>query len=261
MKIISIFLIIATLLSTSNANSKQFNPIIHLLRPRSGSGGVRVDGVNCLSWRLAVEAYNLRDWRLVPASCEDYVGNYMLGAQYRDDCEVVADAAVEYANSLQLAGDGRDAWVFDIDETTLSNIPYYARSDVQFGAIPYNDTAFNEWVAEGAAPAIPAIRRLYKKLLSLGVKTIFLTGTAERFKDIRIANLNKAGYKDWDKLILRGEADRGLSAVEYKSKKRTELVNEGYRILGNVGDQWSDLIGANAGNRTFKVPDPMYYIG
>ena len=29
---------------------------------------------------------------------------------------------------------------------------------------------------------------------------------------------------------------------------------------GNVGDQWSDLLGENVGYRTFKVPNPMYNI-
>lgn len=57
----------------------------------------------------------------------------------------------------------------------------------------------------------------------------------------------------------RGPTDTG-SAVEYKSEKRTKLVAEGYRIVGNVGDQWSDILGADKGERTFKLPDPMYYI-
>nr|BAA89332.1 EEF13 [Solanum melongena] len=51
------------------------------------------------------------------------------------------------------------------------------------------------------------------------------------------------------------------SAVQFKSSKRTDLVKAGYRIVGNIGDQWTDLIGENVGARTFKVPDPMYYIG
>uniref|UniRef100_M1DPV0 Acid phosphatase 1 n=1 Tax=Solanum tuberosum TaxID=4113 RepID=M1DPV0_SOLTU len=50
------------------------------------------------------------------------------------------------------------------------------------------------------------------------------------------------------------------SAVEYKSSKRMEWVKDGYRI-GNIGDQWTDLIGENVGARTFKVPNPMYYVG
>ncbi|KAL8466039.1 hypothetical protein ACS0TY_035235 [Phlomoides rotata] len=257
---IPIFLFIAIILSTSNAEFDVVNPI-RQLRPRSGAGGHRVKGLNCFSWRLAVETNNLQAWKLVPASCETYVGNYMLGQQYRNDCDQVADIAIEYAKSVKPAGDGKDVWVFDIDETTLSNIPYYARNDVQFGAIKYNDTKFNNWVAEGIAPPIPAIRRLYTTVLSLGFKTVFLSGTAEKFTDTRILNLHNAGYYKWEKLILKGGADKGSSAVTYKSKKRTELVNQGYRIVGNVGDQWSDLIGENVGNRTFKVPDPMYYIG
>ena len=40
-----------------------------------------------------------------------------------------------------------------------------------------------------------------------------------------------------------------------------KLVDAGYRIVGNMGDQWSDLTGAPEGDRTFKVPDPMYYVG
>lgn len=59
---------------------------------------------------------------------------------------------------------------------------------------------------------------------------------------------------------FRGDDQHGKSAVQYKSDKRTDLVKQGYRIVGNVGDQWSDLIGTNVGSRTFKVPDPMYYI-
>ncbi|WMV35052.1 hypothetical protein MTR67_028437 [Solanum verrucosum] len=50
-------------------------------------------------------------------------------------------------------------------------------------------------------------------------------------------------------------------AVEYKSSKRRGLVKAGYRIIGNTGDQWTDLIGENVGSRIFKVHDPMYYIG
>lgn len=125
---------LAILLSTSlaAANAHVTDPI-RLLRPRSGSGGRRVEGLDCLSWRLAVETNNLRGWKVVPQSCEDYVGNYMLGEQYLRDCGAVADIAVDYSNTLKVAGDGKDLWVFDIDETALSNLPYYARSDVQFG--------------------------------------------------------------------------------------------------------------------------------
>ncbi|CAI9114234.1 OLC1v1014903C2 [Oldenlandia corymbosa var. corymbosa] len=176
---------------------------IHLLRPKSGLAGRKVPQTDCLSWRLAVETNNIRDWHLVPMSCEQYVGHYILGKQYKDDCDAVADAAIEYAKSIKLGGKGKEIWVFDIDETTLSNLPYYARSDVQFGALPYNDTKFNEWVATGKAPAIPAILRLYKTLLTLGIKPVFLSGTKEVYQQVRVDNLHKVGYYNWEKLILK----------------------------------------------------------
>ncbi|MCD7449255.1 hypothetical protein HAX54_050995 [Datura stramonium] len=233
---------------------------IHRLRPQTGSAGYRVPQLDCLSWRLAVETNNLKDWKLVPSVCENYVGHYMLGKQYRRDCEFVAKEAIAYAKGLKLGGDGKDVWVFDIDETTLSNLPYYARSDVAFGAIPYNSAKFHEWISEAKAPAIPSILGVYKTLLSLGIKPIFLTGTREIFRQVRIENLKKVGYTNWEILILKPVNYSG-SAVEFKSSKRTELVKAGYRIVGNMGDQWTDLIGENPGSRTFKVPDPMYYVG
>jgi hypothetical protein len=50
----------------------------------------------------------------------------MMGGQYRRDSRFVIDEAVAYAESLNLTGTGKE-WVFDVDETTLSNLPYYAK--------------------------------------------------------------------------------------------------------------------------------------
>ncbi|KAL8230324.1 hypothetical protein R6Q57_000102 [Mikania cordata] len=233
---------------------------IHLIMPHSGSAGLKhSDDINCLSWRLAVETDNHKEWSQIPSSCVDYVGHYMLGKQYRDDCEYVAAEAYEYAKGLNLTGDGKDVWVFDIDETTLSNIPYYASDNVAFGYIPYNSTAFNEWVVKAVTPAVPGSVKLYKQLIELGLKIVFLTGSREALLEPRIKNLKAVGYTEWEKLILKG-ANYSGNAVAYKSGKRKELEEAGYKIRGNMGDQWSDLIGTNPGDRVFKLPDPMYYI-
>lgn len=82
--------------------------------------------VRCASWRLAAEANNLAPWRAVPAECADHVRAYVTGAGYRSDLDLVARESAAYARAAPLQGDGRDAWVFDIDETLLSNLPYYA---------------------------------------------------------------------------------------------------------------------------------------
>ncbi|RHN40620.1 putative Acid phosphatase [Medicago truncatula] len=51
----------------------------------------------------------------------------------------------------------------------------------------------------------------------------------------------------------------GKIAFQYKSSERKKLEEEGWRIIGNSGDQWSDILGTNTGERTFKLPDPLYY--
>ena len=60
--------------------------------------------------------------------------------------------------------------------------------------------------------------------------------------------------------IYRTAAYKGQSAVTFKSDIRRQIEKEGYRIWGNVGDQWSDLEGDCSGNRTFKLPNPMYFV-
>uniref|UniRef100_A0A0E0HAN5 Acid phosphatase n=1 Tax=Oryza nivara TaxID=4536 RepID=A0A0E0HAN5_ORYNI len=240
-------------------------PIIHALRPLLGSGrqlAARA-GVACDSWRLGVEAHNVIDWRTVPAECEGYIGHYMLGEHYRRDFAVVVDEAVAYAETLKLAGNGKEIWVFDIDETSLSNLPYYAKHG--FGATPYNATSFHEYVAEGSAPALPETRRLYHRLLELGVKPVFLTGRTEDQRTITVTNLHRQGFSGWEKLLLKpavhATGELQGSAVEYKSGERQKLQDAGFIIVGNIGDQWSDILGAPEGARTFKLPDPLYYIG
>lgn len=58
----------------------------------------------------------------------------------------------------------------------------------------------------------------------------------------------------------RDANDQGKLATIYKSEKRGEMEKEGYRILGNSGDQWSDLLGSSMSIRSFKLPNPMYHI-
>ncbi|MED6185225.1 hypothetical protein PIB30_054989 [Stylosanthes scabra] len=229
------------------------------LRLKSGLGGHYIPETSCSSWRLGVEAHNIIDWKTVPQECEDYVGNYLLGKQYREDSKAVTEEAYKYAKSLNLVGDGKDIWVFDIDETSLSNLPYYA--DHGFGVEKYNATAFNEWVDLGTAPALPESLKLYKRLLRLGFNIVFLTGRPDSQKDITLHNLKSVGFTTFQTLIVKDSTEyNGKTAVTYKSSERKKLEKNGYRIVGNIGDQWSDILGTNTGNRTFKLPDPMYYI-
>nr|ACG43863.1 acid phosphatase 1 precursor [Zea mays] len=220
---------------------------------------VTVD-VRCASWRLAAEANNLAPWAAVPPECAPHVRDYVTGSAYRSDLDLVARESAAYARAAAPAGaaDGRDAWVFDVDETLLSNLPYYAEHG--YGAELFDHHKFDEWVERGEAAAIPSSLKLYNEVRGLGFKTFLLTGRSEAHRGVTVENLNKQGFHDWEKLILRAAGDREKTATVYKSEKRDEMEQEGYRILGNSGDQWSDLLGSSMSARSFKLPNPMYYI-
>lgn len=214
--------------------------------------------VRCISWRVAVEANNLSPWKTIPEECVDYVKEYMLGPSYEIDLETVSNEAAEFAKSVVLKGDGMDAWVFDVDETLLSNLPYYAQHG--YGSEIFDHVEFDKWVLEGVAPAIKPSLDLYNEVLRLGFRLVLLTGRAEDKRTITINNLTMAGFRNWDKLILRVEEDHGKTAVTFKSDKRKEIMEEGFRLIGNSGDQWSDLLGSSVAVRSFKLSNPMYFI-
>ncbi|KAL6006050.1 hypothetical protein ACLOJK_040095 [Asimina triloba] len=123
-----------------------------------------------------------------------------------------------------------------------------------------NETAFDEWVELAKAPALPASLSLYEELRNLGFRFVLLTGRNEYQRNATIENLLDAGYSSWERLILRGASEESETALVYKSGRRKELEEEGYRIHGSSGDQWSDFLGDPMAARSFKLPNPMYYI-
>ncbi|KAM7504605.1 hypothetical protein LguiB_003509 [Lonicera macranthoides] len=214
--------------------------------------------LHCTSWRFVVETSNISPWKTIPQECADYVKDYMTSRAYKIDLERVSKEAELYAKSVELNGDGKDVWIFDVDETLLSNLAYYA--DHGYGLEVFDSIEFDNWVDKGTAPGIESILKLYEEVLRTGFKVFLLTGRSEKQRRVTVENLTNAGFHDWDKLILRGVEDHGKLATIYKSDKRNEIANEGFRILGNSGDQWSDLLGSALSIRSFKLPNPMYHI-
>ncbi|KAL8539562.1 hypothetical protein ACS0TY_001243 [Phlomoides rotata] len=248
-------------LARSSYHQEFFNPD-HLFPRPPVIGFSEIDEevyMQCTRWRVALEADDvIRPWKTIPKECGDYVEEYMRGRDYEVDLQRVSEDAEIYARSLNLSKDGKDAWVFDVDETLLSNLPYYSQHG--YGLQIYDSTKFDRWVETGMAPAIESSLKLYEGVLNLGLKIILLTGRSERHRSITVENLSKAGFGVWEKLILRSVEDHEKTAIKYKSDKRNELVEEGYRLLGNSGDQWSDLLGPCMSNRSFKLPNPILYM-
>lgn len=121
-------------LAFSNENASSYilpRPLIFETHELKSAAAVDVDGddsvnANCTSWRFAAETNNLAPWKTIPAECAGYVKDYLMGKGYVVDLERVSEEAKVYASSFGFGGDdGKDTWIFDIDETLLSNLPYY----------------------------------------------------------------------------------------------------------------------------------------
>lgn len=147
------------------------------------------------------------------------------------------------------------ALLLDIDETTLSNW-----DEMLQAGFAWDSKTFNAWVESARAPAIPATQRIVKEAQRLGVNVIFLTGRAENQRSATERNLRAQGFDGWRELILRSKAEAGQTAQEYKSAERARIAAEGYRIVLNVGDQWSDLRGSPEAEYSVKYPDPFYFL-
>lgn len=213
----------------------------------------------CLSWRLAVEANNLRAWRTVPSQCLRYIEIYMIGGQYDRDIGLIVEQIMSYVNEITLSNDGMDAWIFDVDDTCISNVFYYRGK--RYGCDPYDPSGFTAWAMKGGCPGIPAVLELFNMLVESGFKVFLITGrNQDTLGQATIDNLHNQGFRGYEQLIMRTAANKGQSAVTFKSEMRRQLTEAGYRIWGNVGDQWTDLQGECSGNRSFKLPNPMYFV-
>ena len=144
--------------------------------------------------------------------------------------------------------------IFDVDETALNN--YGLAEQMGFG---YVYEMNKKWNAEMKAPAIPQVKELYDFLLSKGVKIIFLTGRNFPEYEVTYQNLKSTGYSVFDTLITQIGDEKKMKAKDFKSSKRIWLTEQGYEIIGTVGDQWSDLEGLYHGIQV-KIPNYLYLI-
>lgn len=103
------------------------------------------------------------------------------------------------------------AWVFDVDETSLSG--YTEMLSIGFG---YVAKINHDWVLSASAPAIQQTLGLYKQLVSQGYKIIFLTGRKDTEHDATATNLVNVGYTSFETLVTRTPAQYNMTAQVYK---------------------------------------------
>ena len=186
------------------------------------------------------------------------------------------------------------AIVLDVDDTTLATWNYERFSNWDFN--PTTNAMFvnNEWF-----PAVPGMVDMVQAAKAEGYAIFFLTGRPSSQEPATRANLTTgdwdgavtdppsvdAGYPSptpasasEDGLFTKPAvgsypaylntpefcaeaiaANVSCPTIRYKSGVRAHLESLGWDIVGNFGDQFSDLDGGFA-DETFKLPNPNYFL-
>lgn len=164
---------------------------------------------------------------------------------------------------------GQDpAIVLDADDTTLWT---YDMEDAAMG-FHFDPELQDVWVQNGLFPATPGMVDLVNTVDDAGCTIVGLTGRNATQEKATIANLEDVGYTGftaenyYTEWVDEGDrpgyidcAEGECTRVEYKSQTRAHVEDQGYRIIANFGDQFSDLLGGHA-NRAIKLPNPTYYL-
>lgn len=173
--------------------------------------------------------------------------------QYSKDFAEAVDAARAFVHKYKREHpEARQvAIVSDIDETLLDNREEFE----QHPNFAWSD--FGDWIQQGRDPNLKKTAALLKWARKNDVAILLVTGRFEKFRLPTIENLvhNQISY---DALFMRPN-DSTASATTYKSEVRKMLEEQGFKIIVNIGDQWSDLLGGHSIDCE-KLPNRMYFI-
>ena len=186
-----------------------------------------------------------------PTPCPDSAVPYHRSDQWNRDISSVIGRVKRYLKRrLERRRPANPALVLDIDDTSLSLYSCLKGYDFERAGVA-------RCVVAGGLPAIRQTRSLVRYARKRHVTVFFITGRPEPLRDLTAKNLRAAGYGGRLRLVLRPTDDSNASVIPYKRGARRKIVRDGYRILANLGDQWSDLRGGYA-RRDYKLPNPMY---
>ena len=162
-------------------------------------------------------------------------------------------AAASYINPY--LGKANTCVILDMDQTCIDQIPLMLEYD--FG---WFDADLQEANIRTDFPVIPEAFNFYNGLIVNYMDVIILTSRRKKYDKYTKELLANCGYKDYKQLITRPDDDEG-TIQDFKIRSRQELINQGYTIAANIGDQQSDLDGGNPDYQgCFKLPNPFYLI-
>ncbi len=183
------------------------------------------------------------------------------------DIEKKAKAHLEKVVKNQAHGKkgAKPAIILDLDDTTL--LTYNYELQVGFHFTPESQDAYLKSTDMAPVFGMPQLVNWAK---SKGIEVFYVTGRGEHQREWSARNLKNVGYKpvaDTAHFFLKNKQNppaylacgAKCTTVEYKSGTRKYIESRGYDIVANFGDQHSDLQGGYA-DRTYKLPNPMYYL-
>ncbi|MBO1335251.1 HAD family acid phosphatase [Streptomyces sp. VRA16 Mangrove soil] len=192
---------------------------------------------------------------------------------YADDMahiEAAAKKDIDKAAKKARKHGEKPAVVFDIDDTLLLSLDYEIKTNYV-----YNSASWASYVAQADRPAVPGTPGLVDYATRKGVEVFYNSGLKESQRASAVENLKKVGIDvnlDADHIFLKDTANPpaylsacataaawNCTTVQYKSGTRQHIEDQGYDIVGNFGDQYSDLQGGHA-DKTYKFPNPTYYV-
>ena len=211
-------------------------------------------------------------------------GTFGNDSNYANEASSAAAAGARWLSARSHAVKGERAIVLDVDDTTLATWNYEIFSNWAF-----NPTTNATFVLGQRFPAVPGMVQMVNDAAGEGYAVFYLTGRPQTQEDATRGNLTSDGvgvdagypapttlsngedglftkpavadYPDYLKTACADEiaAGKTCTTVHYKSATRAHIESLGYEIVGNFGDQFSDLEGGHA-DRTFKLPNPNYFL-
>jgi predicted secreted acid phosphatase len=211
-------------------------------------------------------------------------GVFSSDSNYATEAESVAKDGANWLGSRTNVAN--KAIVLDVDDTTLATWNYEIFSNWAF-----NPTTNGQFVTDQRFPAVPGMVAMVNEAKAEGYAVFFLTGRGQAQEAATLGNLTSdgigvdAGYpaptalpNGEDGLFTKPPVGSypaylntpefcgpsiaaGVSCptIRYKSGVRAHIESQGYDVVGNFGDQFSDLIGGFA-DKTFKMPNPNYFL-
>ena len=177
-----------------------------------------------------------------------YVKYLYRGGWNRDQVKVI-NQAKEYLLERVKSGDKKLAIIFNADETLLES-PYLLDYEPNYSIIEKHHLMAN-------FEAIKPTLKLFNLAKANNVAIFIITARYTRERNATILNFKLQKITGWKEIYFRPKKMENVA--RYKSAMRKKISKMGYKIIINVGDQFSDLCGTDEAEMNFKLPNPFYY--